>query len=256
MIKVNGYSNYDGGKSGNGTYQTIINHIPPFDLWISLYLGNCGVTRFIKPAAHGILNDIDKKITDAWNSSDLPDNYIVLNRPALEILKELRPPLDTGKKAFIYLDPPYRLSSKKDPTPLYKFSMTDHEHIELLQQITKMKGFNIMISHYPDDIYDLYLHDWQKVDFYSTIRGGVALERLYMNYQLTDERHDYRFLGRDFRERERNNRIRRNLVKKINRMEPDLKNAIIQDLLATFCDTAGNDLPGYLAKNCDVTGTI
>src|ERR1700693_1648241 len=90
MLKINGYSSYFGGKSGPGTYQTIINHIPPHDVFYSLFLGNCGVARHIKPAAFNVYNDIDPVICDAWRASVLPDCSIVENKPALQSLKEIQ----------------------------------------------------------------------------------------------------------------------------------------------------------------------
>lgn len=59
----------------------------------------------------------------------------------------------------------------------------------------------------------------------------MALERLYYNYDLTDQLHDYRFLGDDFRERERNTRIINNMVKKLARLDAPLRNAVMEKIL-------------------------
>jgi site-specific DNA-adenine methylase len=232
MIKVNGYSNYFGGKSGNGTYQTIINHIPPHKYFYSLFLGNCGVTRFIRPAEINYLNDIDKRITDAWEATRLPGNYKISNQPALTFLSIIAESCDTAGEHFIYLDPPYKLSSRKSAVKVYKFELTDSDHSDLLSQIVAMaaKGFNIMISHYPDREYDQVLSSWHTHDFYSTIRNGVALERIYYNYELTEQLHDYSFIGEDFREREALARVKKNFVKKLNRLPAQLRAAILQEL--------------------------
>lgn len=128
MIKVNGYSNYFGGKSGNGTYQTIINHIPPHDVFYSLYLGNCGITRNIKPAMLNVLNDLDSRVIDRWRESVLPSNYALYNEPAINILKAMQDGFYLQKsfeRGFIYLDPPYRKSSRKSQADIYKYELTD-----------------------------------------------------------------------------------------------------------------------------------
>lgn len=234
MIKVHGYNSYFGGKSGNGTYQTIINYIPPHKHFFSLYLGNCGVTRHIKPGLFMYLNDIDKRITDAWKASNLPDNYFVRNMPALEFLKSIAKEntLDADN-VFIYLDPPYKLSTRKSQANVYRFEMTDKDHTDLLTQIVAMtdQGFKIMIGHYPDAEYDQALTGWHTHDFYSMIRNGLVLERIYYNYELTHELHDYSFIGKDFREREALARVKKNFVKKLNRLSPQLRAAILQDII-------------------------
>ena len=50
-------------------------------------------------------------------------------------------------------------------------------------------------------------------------RGGtLATEWVWFNYPEPDELHDYRFLGRDFRERERINRKKRRWVARLKGM--------------------------------------
>lgn len=232
MINAKAYKNYFGGKSGAGTYQTIINHIPPHDVYFCLYLGNCGITRNMKPAAFSLLNDIDSDVIEAWQALELPPYYKLISEPALYILKHLASytPMPDQGKAFIYLDPPYRKVSRKSQADVYRFEMTDSDHSDLLSQIVAMGDQQIMISHYPDPMYDEMLKGWVHHDFYSTIRNGVALERIYMNYQLTDKLHDYSYIGKDFREREALARIKKNFVKKLNRLTPQLRNAILQAL--------------------------
>ena len=89
-----------------------------------------------------------------------------------------------------------------------------------------------MFSHYPTPLYDEMLAGWHTHDFYSTTRQGQALERIYYNYELTGQLHDYSFIGEDFRQRERKTRIVNNMVKKIDRLEPDLRNRILDKLLS------------------------
>ena len=292
MIKVKGYEHYFGGKSGGGTFQILINHIPPHDVFYSLFLGNCGVTRHIRPAQQNILCDLDIDVVAAWDMV-IGDhwNYRISNTSAFDILAALakscdatginqvaahknamrdpiaekcdvinqdrhaekcdtssfdKPELTTQKNAiryhakhFIFLDPPYRLTSRRSQRAVYKFEMTDAQHADLLEIVTKMpKGINIMITHYPDPVYDMWLHDWVKKDFYSMTRNGLQLERMYMNYEMGDELHDYSFLGDDFREREKFNRIKNNFIKKLKRLPAPLRNSILSSI-AEICDTAG-----------------
>lgn len=232
MLKVKAYQNYFGGKNSNGTYQTIINKIPPHQTYMSLFLGNCAVTRYIEPAKNNLLNDIDKDVYSKWFALLLPENYLLTNTDALALIKKY---LIDGQydraDTFIYLDPPYILKSRKSQVKVYTHEMTDQQHIDLLRLVKQIKFAKVMISHYPNDLYDTELRGWQTHDFYSIIRNGVALERLYMNYEQDGRLHDYRFLGDGFRERERNNRKINNMVAKVNRLDPLLKEAVLKKLI-------------------------
>lgn len=237
MINAKAYKNYFGGKNSPGTYQTIINHIPPHDVFFSLFLGNCAITRNIKPAAFSLLNDLDSDVIEAWKGLELPCWYKLMNLDAIDVLKRLPAflPLQSSNSGlpsnvFIYLDPPYRKEVRKGKADVYKHQMTDSQHSALLSQVIAMPDRNIMISHYPDTMYDEVLKGWNQHTFLSTIRNGMAWERIYFNYNLTEELHDYSYIGNDFREREANNRIKKNFVKKLKRLPPQLRNSILQDL--------------------------
>jgi len=91
-----------------------------------------------------------------------------------------------------------------------------------------------MFSHYPNELYDEELAGWQTFDFWSTTRKGQALERIYFNYELTDQLHDYSYIGNDFREREALSRIKKNFIRKLKRLDPQLRNSILQDLTCTI----------------------
>lgn len=63
----------------------------------------------------------------------------------------------------------------------------------------------IAISTYPNEVYKAWLeeHSWRMIQFESKTRVGMATEQLWMNYPEPAELHDYRYLGEDYRERER-----------------------------------------------------
>lgn len=234
MIKVNGYSGYNGGKSGSGTWQTLINHVPPHKFYVCGCLGNCGLTRHIKPAQNGWLNDIDFSVIENWRLSALPFGYELNSSPVIELLRDIEETWFIGNDTFIYLDPPYRMDSRKSKQKLYNFEMSDSQHIDLLEQAIKMTDYKIMISHYPNPVYDDYLSDWKTVDFLSKTRNGMAWERIYMNYELTGELHDYRFIGGNFRERERISRIKNNFMKKLDALSFQEQQLILTDFFQKY----------------------
>ena len=52
-------SSYPGGKAGSGVYQTLINQIPPHDVYVSATAGHDAVLRYKRPAARNIAIDLD-----------------------------------------------------------------------------------------------------------------------------------------------------------------------------------------------------
>jgi len=235
-IKVKGYNHYFGGKSSPGTYQTLINLIPPHKIYFSLFLGNCGVTRHMKLADLVFLNDKDEQLINAWKQSvpiggTTGFNFTVGN--GIEFLETIILGGYDQPETFIFLDPPYKLTSRKDKRPVYKFELTPEEHTRLLQACKRLQYAKIMIMHYPEEEYNFQLADWNKFEFYSQTRNGLALECAYYNYDLVPgELHDLTFIGEDFRQRERFNRIKKNFIRKLNQLEPELRNAILREIQA------------------------
>lgn len=120
-------------------------------------------------------------------------------------------PGEPAGRAFVYLDPPYPLESRRSQQPLYRFEMTTEQHVLLLQTAIALPC-PVILSSYPNALYDEWLLDrpgWRKVTFKTRTRRGPATEVLWLNYPPPTELHDYRYVGRDKRERER---IRRKVL--------------------------------------------
>lgn len=219
VLQVKGLENYYGGKGGSGTYQTIINYIPPHDIYIEPFLGSGAIMRYKRPAPlQNIGIDLDVQVIYLWNQTIKEKqlaSFDIMAGDGIEYLRKLK----TGKvffpswlKVFIYLDPPYIIESRKDQKNVYLFEMCDTSHVELLKIITGIDKYKIAISCYENDLYKEYLGNWNCIKFNSTTRYGTATEFLYMNYKRPDRLHDYRYLGKDFRERERiKNKIHRHV---------------------------------------------
>src|SRR5215217_1661753 len=58
---------YFGGKSGSGTYQTIINQIPPHRVYIELFGGMAGIFRHKREAQYSLILEKDRAPFD-WYS--------------------------------------------------------------------------------------------------------------------------------------------------------------------------------------------
>jgi hypothetical protein len=105
---------------------------------------------------------------------------------------------------LIYCDPPYLMSTRSSQRPYYRHEFSDEaQHTELLT-ITKRLNCMVMISGYYSDLYARELAGWRTATFQAQTRGGTtATEWVWMNFPEPLELHDYRYLGSNFRQRER-----------------------------------------------------
>ena len=93
-----------------------------------------------------------------------------------------------------------------------------------------------MVSGYPNAIYDDALSTWRTHTFMTTNRGGGHVtEKLWMNYPTPLELHDYRYLGSNFRERERLTRIKKRWTARLQAM-PALERLMLAAAIAESND--------------------
>lgn len=123
-----------------------------------------------------------------WNWYRLPDWIIgiaerlrkaqIENRPALEVIQRFN-----YQDVFMYLDPPYLLSTRAAGRAQYHHEMTAADHEELLKTILQSRA-KIMISGYESEMYNSYLHGWRKESFTSCAeQGKPRQETIWMNYE-------------------------------------------------------------------------
>lgn len=100
------------------------------------------------------------------------------NRPALEVIRGF-----WHENVFMYLDPPYVPGTRSGKRKQYRYEMTDTDHEELLKLILQSPA-KIMISGYDSEMYNDYLHGWEKMTFNSCSQGGHRREEIvWMNYR-------------------------------------------------------------------------
>lgn len=184
---------YPGGKGKN--YQHLINLIPPHCVYIETHLGGGAVLRNKSPAEKNIGIDIDKKVISHWK--DLSNNaYELYEMDAICFLKSYK----FQGNEFVYCDPPY-LPETRRKKRIYKYEYSFEDHVSLLNVISKLKC-NVMISGYPSELYKKKLCDWICVEIPGASHIGKREEIVWLNFNQ-HSLHDYRYLGKDFRERER-----------------------------------------------------
>lgn len=231
MIELPNYKTYFGGKQASGVYQTIINHIPKHVIYVEPFLGRGTIMRLKRPAPLwniGIDKDLD--LCNEWAAAANDSRFIIYNTCGIEFLESMSDSTKiagmSGSDVFVYLDPPYLLNTRLSPKKQYKHELTEADHIRLLQAAVNCK-YNVAISCYDNDLYSRMLPGWRKINFKSQTRRGQATETLYMNYPEPTELHDYSFLGRNFRERERIKQKVKRHVNRLNQLPVHERNAII-----------------------------
>lgn len=236
---------YPGGKNAAGVYQAIINQMPPHRVYVEPFLGGGAVMKRKRPAARNVGIDRDRQVTYKMRSGGGPPGVEALTGCGIDWLCSVEAQPDW----LIYCDPPYLIHARRSQRPIYKFEMSVVDHRRLLRWAIQSPSM-VMISGYADPLYFDELADWRCVTFNAPTRGGrPALEHLWCNFPPPDRLHDYSFLGRDYRERER---IRRKLDRwraKLAALPPLERQAIIESLRDPL-DVSGD--AGYGTARIDV----
>lgn len=259
---------YPGGKNGSGVAQAIINQIPPHRVYIEAFLGSGAIMRMKRPAQISVGVDVDETVVSQWKSCPnindgaaawvIPDGGTVIHSDALSFLETY----PWNGDEFVYADPPYLFDARSSKRRIYTHEFGNvAEHIRLLN-ILKAIPARVAISGYEHPLYAELLNDWRTITFNTIDRAGnVKVEWLWMNYQQPEELHDYRYLGKNFRERERLTRIRKRWVARLQKM-PIQERLMLSAAIAEVSDAtrltsrpAGNggalEPDGNIVKNCD-----
>jgi DNA adenine methylase len=106
----------------------------------------------------------------------------MLNQPGLAVIRKF-----DDEDTTMYCDPPYpRASRAKGARDVYAIEMTDDEHRELATVLHRVKA-KVLISSYPNDLYDELYADWnlvvvpKKKDVGNGTKAD-AVECVWMNY--------------------------------------------------------------------------
>jgi len=219
---------YPGNKGADGTYQRIINQMPPHSVYIELFTGSGQILIKKKPAARNIAIEISSA-TISNHSCRWASSTEVICTDAIQWLRDNL--AQFGPETLIYADPPYPRASRKSPKKLYQFEMDQDQHTQLLELLKQSRAM-VMLSSYPNELYTQHLGTTHRMEqFTVATRGGNALEVLWMNYPTPTELHQYDFLGTDKEERRRIKRKAKRWQNGLLRLPPLERNAIINGIL-------------------------
>ncbi len=225
-------STYPGGKNGAGVYQRLICQMPPHDVYIEPFLGSGAVMRLKRPARSSIGIDADADVLIAFPGDGIP-NLELIHADALAWLEGQLSYLASSHftpDTLVYCDPPYLLSTRRQHRAIYRCELSDADHMRLLNILLGLRCM-VMISGYYSDLYASVLSGWRSISFPCRTRGGsTATEWVWMNYPEPLELHDYRYLGCNFRERERITRKKKRWLVRFARMDALERHAMMSAL--------------------------
>lgn len=224
---------YPGSKAQAGTWQRIIGQIPRCKWLIEPFAGSAVITRMIEPKPSCWTIDLDKSVKPnvVGCGIDWLNRCLLDQRPGIPWLR--------AQAAVIYCDPPYLLSTRKNRR-YYTHELTEGQHLSLLH-ILKLLDCFILLSGYPSPLYEAELKDWRCIRYRTRTRGSTVIECLWCNFPEPTVLHDWRFAGRNKRQRLSWRRVGDRWLSKLASM-PALKRGYVLNRLASAVD-AGNGVP-------------
>jgi DNA adenine methylase len=230
---TNPLPDYPGAKDGEGIWQTIISQMPPHRTYIECCVGSGAIFRHKRASTHSILVDADPHVIFAWRDllalndvhaeRDVARSAHVEHGEAAAFLRSY----DWQGDELVYADPPYVRSTRTYPRPLYRCELTDAQHIELLE-VLKSLPCPVLLSGYWSELYAARLEGWRTLTMTGmTHRGEKRTEWLWMNFPEPFELHDYRWVGKGWRDRQRIKRKKSRWVTKLRTMPPIDRAAIL-----------------------------
>jgi len=212
---------YLGSKGQAGVWQRIIGQMPAHSFYGEPFYGSGQVFERKFPAAENVIIDADPDVIKKFTRIPAPFSTLkasVATRAICGDAISILPTLTLPDDAVIYCDPPYLLSTRTS-RHRYKFEMTEEQH-ETLLTILQDLNCRVMISGYPSTLYSARLKAWRCISYRTRTRGRTLTECLWCNFPEPTELHDWRFAGRDFRERLKLKRQAARWLSRVDAMPP------------------------------------
>lgn len=241
---------YPGGKGGAGVAQLIINQQPPHGCYIEPFLGGGSVMRLKRRAHWNLGLDLDFEAVSVFRAGlDDRDGFTLSAQCGIAFLET--DACELYADTLIYCDPPYMRGTRRSDRDLYRHEMTDADHARLLLAITSLHCM-VQISGYESPLYMKMLQGWRLIRYRKATRRGSVEECLWMNYPEPTALHDWRFLGDDFRERERIKRKTARWIARIGAL-PLLERTALLSAMASSLASSDERVPrpGPLAGSDD-----
>jgi hypothetical protein len=218
---------YPGAKSGAGVWQRIVSAMPAHEFYVEAFAGSAAVARLKAPSPLTLLVDRDRDVCRRLAATPEPGRLVVC-ADAVPTLEGAAAALAAfGERALVYVDPPYLFATRTRRYYRHEFG-SEREHRKLLRMLGRLRC-HVMVSHYPNPLYAAMLEPrrWRRVEYLAPTRGGARPEWLLMNFGDDVRRHDSRYSGDGFRERERIKRKARRWVRMLQAMPTHERAALL-----------------------------
>jgi hypothetical protein len=234
---------YPGSKTGSGVIQKILSLMPRHDRYVEPFLGGGIVLELKRPSRSSIAADVDPAVIAHHKRAALPGvDYRHVG------WDQLLPSLDLTSQDLVYLDPPYHPVARSKKR-LYRFEMDDAGHRRLLRWCLEA-DCQVMLSGYRCELYDAQLSAWHRTDFGTMTRGGARVESVWTNFPPGLTFHDVRFLGGDFRGRERIKRKRTRWLSRFLAMSDEDRAVVLEALESAALTIASAGVDHRLGRRC------
>ncbi len=237
-------NNYPGSKGGSGVHQWIINHIPESEFFVEGFAGSGKIGKeLLKNGSTAVVIFCEKYqpvFEQLRESVDLPNSRFKFIDTVEFYSDRLNKGYPVSDFTF-YFDPPYLKSSRKDKRNIYGSEWSVSDHIHFLDLVSKLNraGATIIISHYDDDLYRTFLEDWKTSTMKTMTRGGVAEEKIWMNYDITERKLAVNtFVGKNNTDRQRIKRRKESYLSKFKKMPFHESQAILEYIQKGLQDPA------------------
>jgi site-specific DNA-adenine methylase len=214
-------SGYTGSKGAAGVAELIIGQMPPHRLYVEAFFGSGLVYWRKKRAEFSIL--IDRKAS-VLTRAEGQGSVRTICGDAIELLPELAPQFRPD--TVVYCDPPYLLSTRQNRF-YYDFELTDQMHSALLDVLNSLRC-HVLLSGYPSDLYAAELKTWRCITYRTRCHLKTVTECLWCNFPEPAELHDWRYAGRNHRQRTSLKRLARRWLAKLEAMPERKRGYVLQ----------------------------
>jgi len=236
---------YPGAKNGSGVFQRLISQMPAHEVYVAGFAGHDALFFRKRPAGSAIVIDASESVSMWWLARASPTLTVLQDDFLVWVRTREGQAVTRDRATLLYLDPPYLFSTRCPQKKLYGVHDmgTEEDHAELLDLILPLRCM-VMISGYDSPLYSRKLGHWRSINYPVMTRGGLKPEFCWMNFPAGLELHDCRYVGANFRERDKLKRKKLRLQKRIAAMSPEerqfMREALDEvDLSAISFDTAG-----------------